>query len=794
MTPPGAAPVATYRVQLTPANDLARVTAGLDHLVRLGISHVYLSPVTEAVPGSTHGYDVVDHTRVRDELGGLDGLIELLDAAHRRDLSVLIDHVANHVSVSRPELNTPWWAMLAEGPGGDAARWFDVDWAAYGGKALLPVLGESPESSLEGGRFEITEGGDGAELRLDDGRRWPLAAGTAVLPVGEALRRQHYELIHWRRAERNVRRFFTIDDLVAVRVEHPEVARAVDTVPRLLVDHPAFAGVRVDHVDGLADPAAYLTGLRELIGDGRWLLVEKILAPGEALPSGWPVDGTTGYEHIRVVDHALADRAAVAAMTERWRALVGDDRPFGQWQRAARREVLGHGLRPDLDRVVAAGRSAGLDAPDLADAVTELSVDLARYRTYLPGDGASSAALDDAAERAVGHRPELAHTVEWLAATLRSPGTDAEAQLLTRWQQLTGPTMAKGVEDRAFFRYVPVSWLCEVGGDPAPAPPADAVAELHDHHRTVARRWPTTLLAGTTHDTKRSEDVHAGGLALLDHPTTWDDVIAGWFDGPSAEHTAVDASTQWLALQTATIAGPISAGRLGAFLVKCAREADVHTSWTDPDDGYERALGRLAAQLSEPGALPDLTCVRESSRERSLGMLTIRCTAPGVPDIYQGTELRRSLLVDPDNRTEPDHESLERVVAMAARLDLPAALAGDAAGARAVVITRLLTLRRVLPEAFGAGSGYSLVEARGDHAGRLVAYARLDHRDRARVIVAVPTASGGIGADGIDARVVLPGGEWHHVLVDGMPAARGRVELGPAFARAPVLVLAQPAG
>ncbi len=499
--------VATYRFQLTPAFRFEHVVAQLDRLQQLGVSHAYLSPVTEAVPGSSHGYDVVDHTRIRDELGGLDGLTALLDAAASRRMGVVVDHVANHAAVGRAELNRPWWSMLREGRDSEAARWFDVDWEAGGGKVILPVLGEPLDAIVAS--MEIVDG----ELRVGP-QRFPLAAGTADLPPADALERQHYRLQHWERPERNVRRFFTIDDLVAVRVEDPLVAAAVDTVPRLLSTHDGFAGVRVDHVDGLADPRAYLEGLRRVIGDDRWLLVEKILAPGERLPEAWPVDGTTGYEHAAVLEHALLDADGWDLLRRRWVAETGDRRPFRDWELDARREVLAAGLRPDLERVarVAADR---LDADEdtVEAAVAELSVHLDRYRTYLPddeGDPALTLALAEAA----ASQPRLAPVLARLVTELRD-SDDAEAvEWRTRWQQLTGPATAKGVEDRAFWRYVTLASLDEVGGFAEPLDGVDPVAALHEHHAETAARWPTTLLAGTTHDTKRSEDVRAAGLAL----------------------------------------------------------------------------------------------------------------------------------------------------------------------------------------------------------------------------------------------------------------------------------------
>ena len=329
-------PMASYRLQLTPTNGFDAARRHLDRLHGLGISHVYLSPVTEALPGSTHGYDVVDHTRVRDELGGLDGLTALLDALADRRMAAVIDHVPNHVAVDRAELNRPWWELLRDGPGSPGARWFDVDWAAAGGKVLLPVLGAPLDEAMRRAR---------RRCRRAARRRAPLPArrrAPSHLPVEQALARQHYRLLHWRRPERNVRRFFTIDSLAAVRVEHAEVAAAVDTVPRLLARPPGFRRCPGRPRRRARRPAApTCAASATLVGD-RWLLVEKILAPGEPLPTAWPVDGTTGYEHARVLEHALLDPDG-----------RGPDRgPLDER----------HGRRPAVPRVGARGQGARCSA------------------------------------------------------------------------------------------------------------------------------------------------------------------------------------------------------------------------------------------------------------------------------------------------------------------------------------------------------------------------------------------------------------------------------------------------
>jgi (1->4)-alpha-D-glucan 1-alpha-D-glucosylmutase len=725
---------------------------------------VYLSPVTEAVPGSTHGYDVTDHTLVRAELGGLDGLTALLDELARRGMGALVDHVPNHTAVGRAELNPRWWAMLRDGPDSAAAQWFDVDWAAADGHVILPVLGEPLDDVA--GQLQVV----GDELRLGP-QRFPLAPGTESLPPAEALARQHYRLQWWRDPARNVRRFFTIDGLVGVRVVDPAVAAVVDTVPRMLADHEAFSGVRVDHVDGLVDPQAYLDRLRETIGD-RWIVVEKILAAGETLPRAWAVEGTTGYEHAAVLEHAMLDGRGWDRMRTGWVRWTEDGRPFRTWELDARREVLRLGLRPDLERV---GRIAArtLDVPaddELLAAVETLSVHLARYRTYLP-DEEGRPALEAAVVDALEDRPEQGALIERLAAALDEPG-----EWRDRWQQLTGPATAKGVEDRAFWRYVPLASLAEVGGRVEPDPSIDAVAVAHAHHAATATSWPRTLLAGTTHDVARSEDVRAAGLALAAAPDRWDAVVEDWRAGPGAL-LDVDPATQWLALQSMATTAGLDADRLREFLVKAAREADLHTSWTAPAEPYETELGRLAGVLATWEPIRDLAAeLHRPGRAVSLALLVARITAPGVVDVYQGTEAFRDLLVDPDNRVPPDHAALDALVARAAALDGRAAWAEPAAAAaRAVAIGRLLPLIDRL-------DGYAALAAPEP----LLAFTRTAVDGSSRLVTIVPRAVARPAGLVVD---LPPPGPWRHVLVDDLPDVDGPLAVDDPLDAFPAIVL-----
>ena len=769
MTP--TAPIASYRIQLTPSFGFADTIGIFDHLLALGVCHLYLSPVAEAVPGSLHGYDVIDHTRVRSDFGGEEGLTALLDAAAEAGLGVVIDHVPNHMSVAEAHLNDRWWDMLRDGRESSAATWFDVDWNSTDGKVIVPKLGDPLDDVLAAGGLSLGDGDRGPELRYGP-LRFPLAPGTEHLDVADAVVRQHYLLQWWRDPARNVRRFFTIDDLVAVRAEEPEVAEVIDTIPARLADHPAFAGVRVDHVDGLAQPEAYLADLRRRIGEHRWLLVEKILAPGEVLAPSWAVDGTTGYEHIRVSEHTFLDPAAEAPLTRLWTDLTGDTRSFADVEDTARREVLDGGLRPDLDRLVrlVAAELGDDSAIDARAALIELTIGVHRYRTYLPDDAASVIELDAARDRAIATRADLAEAIERMVGLIRSVPAVA-----TRWEQLTSPTMAKGAEDRAFYRYLPLPALCEVGG--APGEFSTSTEAFHRYQLEVQQLAPTTMLAGTTHDTKRSEGVRARSLALAEIAGEWASTVRRWV----AEHDVhgVDAATVLLALHTAVTAWPITADRMTEYLVKSAREADLHTSWTEPDESYESALASLAADLEaelslEPddpalGALVNRTL--RSGWANSLALLAVRLTSPGVPDLYQGTVSFTYSLVDPDNRVEPDWDERRALVDAAASLDGPSAWSSDdVEAAKAVVITRTLALRRRRIEAFDGSAGYLPLEVSGAHAESVLAFART--APNAGPVVVTVVAMRSVESWG-DTAVQLPAGTWHNVLTDDAPAIAG---------------------
>lgn len=627
-------PASTYRLQLSPRFTFADARAVVPYLDRLGVGAVYLSPVFEARAGSDHGYDVTDPTRIRAELGGPAGLEALAREVIGRGMGVLIDIVPNHMAAS--EDNPWWWDVLARGPGSEHARAFDVDWEAGDGKVILPVLGDGAPDGL---RLE-----DG-ELRYHD-RRFPVS-GPADGDLTDVLERQHYRLTCWRDPERNYRRFFDIDDLVAVRQEDPAVFEASHRLVFDLVERGLVTGLRVDHIDGLTDPEAYLDRLPPV-----YVVVEKILGPREQLPDTWRCAGTTGYGFANAAAAFFADREGAEAIRTANRARLGTGARFAEIARDAKREVLGSLFASDVDRL--ARRVApltGLAPDDARTALIELTAGLDVYRTYIraaPVRDEDRERIAAAAERA-GSR-----TVEPLVSILLDPSTAERLRVAQRWQQLSGAVMAKGVEDTALYRYPLLLSRNDVGDEPDD--PAIGAAELHDRLR---RRRPG-LNAGSTHDSKRSEDARARIDALTRHPGAWTRLLETW-----AGRTGPAPDEELYLLQTLVAVWPVTSERLREHLRKAAREAKRRTSWHDPSEEHERALDAAADHLVEAAA-PDVRRVVDEIEAdavaASVGQIVLRAIAPGVPDVYQGAELWHRRLTDPDNRAPVDFALRERLL------------------------------------------------------------------------------------------------------------------------------------
>jgi malto-oligosyltrehalose synthase/malto-oligosyltrehalose trehalohydrolase len=785
-------PASTYRLQITEDFDLVAAAKTLAYLHELGVDWVYLSPLLASESGSEHGYDVSDHRAIDPSRGRASGLAALATEARRLGMGVLVDIVPNHVGVARPWENEWWWHVLTHGPESPYASAFDIDWAAGGGRLRIPVVGD--DDLLPDGRLANLQV-LGGELHYHD-QRFPLAPDTARggdEDPNAVHARQHYQLVGWREADRtlNYRRFFAVNTLVAIRVEEPEWFARSHAEIRRWFDEGLVDGLRVDHPDGLRDPGRYLDDLAVLTG-GAPVWVEKILAirEGDApsaaleeLPSTWATAGTTGYDAMAVIDRVLVDPSGEARLTELedrlrggavdWRRLVHDGKL-----------AVAHGVLNSEVRRIAREVIAGLDAADdpdpeqLAQAVAELLADFEVYRSYLP-EGREH--LDRAFGFAWEHRPDLGWALDALYPVL-ADGASGPAQ---RFQQTSGMVMAKGVEDGAFYRWARLTSLNEVGGDPSLF--SVGVDEFHELMLARQLEWPLAMTAGTTHDTKRSEGVRARISVLAELPELWADALAELF----ALVPVPDAGFGNLLWQAIVGVWPADRARLHAYAEKAMREAGEHTAWTAPDAGYEGAIQAcVAAVFDDPavGAVLQrvLDAVVAPGRSNALAAKLLDLTVPGVPDLYQGSELWELSLVDPDNRRPVDFGERARLlteVRTGARPALTDDL-DDTGAAKLLLCHQVLTLRRDHPDLF---TGYAPIVAEGPASAHLVGF------DRGGAIALATRLPVGLAASGgwRGTWIGLPEGRWRD-LVSGrrvIADERGGVLLADVFAQYPVALL-----
>jgi (1->4)-alpha-D-glucan 1-alpha-D-glucosylmutase len=686
-------PSSTYRLQIHREFTLNDAAGIVDYLAELGVGAVYLSPVLQSTTGSAHGYDTTDVTRIDRDRGGAEGLQNLLARAAAAGLGVVIDIVPNHLGIAVPAENPAWWDVLRLGRESVYAKWFDIDWSR--GRIVLPILGDDAT-------WEIVDG----ELRYAD-HRFPLAPGSWQPGDDPAAvhDRQHYELVHYSRgnAELNYRRFFAITSLAGVRVEDREVFDATHALVRAWVADDGIDGLRIDHPDGLVDPAGYLRWLRE-IAPHQWIVLEKILESSEALPADWPVAGTTGYDAMREVNGLFIDPEQEGAFTDLYQRLTEDHRSIAEHVETGKRTIATQLLQAEVRRMAALAP----EVPDAGAAIAEVAVAFEVYRSYLPTGAAD---LDHAIEVAKRRRPELIPTLEQLAPRLH----DHRDELALRMQQLSGATMAKGVEDTAYYRYARFIALNEVGGNPAQfgIPPT----EFHALQTARQERQPASMTSLSTHDTKRGEDVRARLAVLSEIPGEW-----AAFAEQLLTATALPSRTfGYFLAQTLAGTGPVERSRLHAYAEKAMREAGEHTGWANPDEAFETA-GHVAVDLAYDD--PELRAAWDRLDARitlpglsnALGQKLVQLTMPGVPDVYQGTELWDDSLVDPDNRRLVDY-SIRRELLGATSLPGP----DLRAAAKLQVTAQALRLRREQPGLF---STYLPLAANGPASDHAIAFDR----------------------------------------------------------------------
>jgi (1->4)-alpha-D-glucan 1-alpha-D-glucosylmutase len=737
-------PVSTYRLQIRKDFPLDAAALVTDYLQALGVDWVYLSPILEATTGSDHGYDVVDPSRVDPDRGGGEALARLAAEAHDRGLRILIDIVPNHMGVSIPSENPWWWDLLKNGRDSRYAEAFDIDWGFGNGKIRIPVLGGTLEEALADDEFSIVD----RELRYFE-NRYPLAAGSSDdgADLATILSRQHYELMNWRRenAELNYRRFFAVSTLAAIRVEIPWVFEESHAEILRWVREGIADGLRVDHPDGLADPGGYLDVLAQATG-GTEVWVEKILEGDERLPAFWATAGTTGYDALADLDRVLVDPAGRSALDALDTRIRGRAQPV-DWAtliHGTKRSIADGILRSEVLRLERElPEDHGID--NAADALAELLACFPVYRSYLP---VGTENLTAAARLAREHRPELSDAIDALLPILR----DASQPTAIRFQQTSGMVMAKGVEDTAFYRYSRLSSLTEVGADPAEF--SIDVNEFHARQIVRQASYPGALTTLSTHDTKRGEDTRARISVLSELPERWETTL-----GELRERAPLgDGALENLLWESIVGAWPASRERLHNYAEKAAREAGSSTTWTEPDEDFETRMHALVDSAFDDQEVARLlqdfvTSVEAPGWSNSLTAKLIQLTAPGVPDVYQGSELWETSLVDPDNRREIDFDIR--------RLYLAAIEGGahppidESGAAKLLVTTRALRLRREHPELF---TRYAPLPALGPAARHAVAF------DRGGAIAVGTRLPVGLESNGGwgDSVLVLPG----HPLVD----------------------------
>ncbi|MFO7861512.1 MAG: malto-oligosyltrehalose synthase [Desulfosalsimonas sp.] len=810
-------PRATYRLQFHPGFTFDHAAQIADYLAALGVSHVYASPYLQAAPGSTHGYDVTDPSRVNAELGGQSGHDRFCSALANAGLGQVIDIVPNHMAVSHPAANKWWWDVLKNGPASAYAGYFDIDWNPpenrMAGKILLPILEDQYGRVLEAGKIRVAVCPEqGLVCRYHD-HVLPLRHGfaeniadhadpacraavladhfnTNINALDNLLENQHYRLASWRAASQdiNYRRFFAINSLAGVRVEDPAVFEA--THARILdwAAQGRVCGLRIDHPDGLKDPEQYLSRLQSAAPDA-WIVVEKILHPGEDLPGSWPAAGTTGYDFLNLVTGLFVDPANKTAFTGIYEKFTSRKTSYPDLAHACKHRVMEDLLGAEISRLthrlvtICENHRCFRDhtRKELFRAICRMLACMPVYRTYvrenIPADSADTQVIARTAAEAKSRQPETDPRLFDFLADLccgRIVG-EAETQWMLLFQQVSGPVTAKGIEDTAFYRYHRLICLNEVGGDPEAF--GLSAGAFHEAMISRQKKCPAAMLATSTHDTKRSEDVRARLALLSEIPDQWGAAVRRW-----AAHNAMhktghlpDANIEYLFYQSLVGAWPMDADRACAFIQKAAREAREFTCWEQPDEAYEDALLAFVRNLlADSFFMSDFEAFVDPlifpGRINSLSQTLVKLTAPGVPDLYQGTELWDLSLVDPDNRRPVDFARRRHLLKSIKDMTLAQILADMDSGLPKLFLTsRVLGFRTQHPHLFSPNAQYQPVHVTGPHQDHSLAYLR-----GKQAAVIVPRLIMNFPGHWADTRVRLPGGQWKNILTN-------QTAVGPEF-------------
>lgn len=760
-------PSSTYRIQFRNGMTFDRVVDLIPYMKDLGISHLYASPVFTATTDSTHGYDVTDPNEIDPAIGGREGFDRMAAALKQAGMGLILDIVPNHMSTS---LENRWWRDVIEhGKKSRYAAYFDID----GSRPLtLPFLGDTFEAELERGAITLKRDSvtNSAALVYYD-TAYPLNPGTydESKSIAEIHAAQSWRLMSWREAPKQLswRRFFEITGLVGVRVEDEAVFADTHRLILELVHAGTVDGLRIDHVDGLADPLGYLQRLRAATGPDCYITVEKILAKGEQLPPEWPVSGTTGYEFIASLAEVLVDDTNLSRLETLHDETLGTIVDRQAELRKAKGLMTDRNFEGEFTTLLkiaselAGHNGADVEHEDIRHALRELLIAFPVYRTYGTAEGLtpSDVALLSRVVASVNtSEPTLSLIVRILTGDVPEHDQALASLFRTRFQQLTGPLMAKSVEDTLFFRHNLELALNEVGADPTPR--AFSLSRFHQEMRIRLARQPDALLGTSTHDTKRGEDARARLYTLTEAPDLWSENLARWRQMNQThvrflnDGTAPNAADTWMIFQALAGVWPATLSpddrdglksleaRFLGFIEKALREAKQRTDWIDSNEGYESVVLDYVRHLLSPDNtlfLHDFSAALQpfirAGLMNSMSQTVIKLTAPGVPDIYQGSEGLNFSLVDPDNRREPDFTALAENLSTA-----DATLFNDAqrwrdGSVKQYVTATLLRLRPHYPALFRYGDWLPL-KVSGEREEKLIVYARINNDEA--LIVAVP--------------------------------------------------------
>jgi (1->4)-alpha-D-glucan 1-alpha-D-glucosylmutase len=878
-------PTSTYRIQLNPQFGFDAAAALVPYLKELGIDHLYCSPYFQAAPGSTHGYDVVDHSRANEELGGAPGHARMCAAIERNGMRQLLDIVPNHMAITGRE-NPWWWDVLQNGPSSLFAAFFDVDWEPperrLHNTVLLPVLGDQYGVLLAAGKLRISHDRGDFVIRIDDrifpvgprSLRFVLAAAARIHPaeslayladafgelpspastdrgnitrrhrdrrlfaamltqlihddpaiaaaidraveqingdtvqLHQVLEAQNYRLAYWRMAARDLgyRRFFDISSLIGLRMENVQVFQATHALALKWVSEGHLSGLRIDHPDGLRDPLHYLQRLRTVCPD-IWIVVEKILTGAERLRDSWPIDGTTGYDFLNIVGRLLVDPAGAEPLTVLYREFTGETADFQSLVRAKKQLAMRGSLGSDINRLTAQFLDVcetdilhrDYSRHDVHEVLRATLACFGVYRTYVREPGEVSREderlVAEAIASAKAYRPDLdPRLFDFLGRILTlKVANEIAIELALRFQQTSAAVMAKGLEDTAFYSFNRMIALNDVGGDP------DALGmtqeAFYQWSREIQRKWPRTMLATSTHDTKRSEDVRARLFVLSEIPESWRRACREWSEIGQPYRTGdfPDRNFEYHLYQVIVGAWPIEKERILKYAEKAAREAKVYTNWTDPNRDYEGAVRKFIEGLYDDFRFcrtieEFVTGIIEPGRVNSLAQTLIKLTAPGVPDFYQGCELWDLSLVDPDNRRPVDFDRRRALLRQIGDATPEQVLEGAEDGLPKLwLIKQGLALRERHPEWFGADADIEPLDVRGRRADHAIAYLRAGS-----VIAIAPRLVVKLGGDWGDTTIDLPEGDWLNHLT-GDRWTRGAANVAELLRRFPVALLSREA-